>query len=204
MNESESSCSLKRHESSKNTISNISNSSASGPSLSSIAPKSPTGFLNHIKSLQGVSETKVVQYKTLLEQVNTAYIEYKMSEFLVGCARESQKEMKPQVRARVQTIMANSAAQDHVKLKSANGASFNILGISDEDVTRMKEAVLSPLEKTEFNKHMNETVKRKVEELKKQEQVLLGKCRSLSTFYDIFAGLTSSSLNFNISYMLPY
>lgn len=190
MNESsESSCSLERHESSKNTISDISNNSASWPSLSS---KSPTGFLNHIKTLQGVSEAKVVQYKTLLEQVNTAYIEYKMSEFLVGCARESQKEMKPQVRARVQTIMANSAAQDHVKLKSANGASFNILGISDEDVTRMKEAVLSPFEKTEFNKHMNETVKYKVEELKKQEQVLLGKYRSLSTFYDIFAGLTSS------------
>lgn len=117
----------------------------------------------------------MAEYKALLEQVNTAYVEYKMSEFLVGCARGSQTKMKPQLRARVQTVLTNTAAQKHAKLKSANGASFNILSLSDENVTRMMESELNPLEKAEFNKHMIETVKLKVKELKKQEQVLLGK-----------------------------
>lgn len=163
VNISESSCSLERHVSSKN------NSSASWPSLSSITSKITT------ETLEGASKAKVAEYKEILEQVNTAYANYKISEFLVGCAKESQKKMKPQLRARVQSVMTNSAAQKYSKLKSASGKSYNILGLTDEVITRVAETKLNPNDKVEFKNQMLETVKHKVEELKKQKQLLLGK-----------------------------
>jgi len=111
-------------------------------------------------------EKKTAEFRAVLDNVNDAYVRWKMNEFVLEIITKSSSWSK-----QIKAIIRTSEIQNYIKLQSENGEVSNLLGLGDEDLkdfqSRRTKALIN---KSAFRENAIGLVKANLPKLKLQKK----------------------------------